>query len=152
MWPQLDPEVEGVVTRIHDAYRYIDTEARATLARVGLTKEEFKVLMCLQRQGPRSHGWLCRRCQVSTGAMTNRLDKLERAGLVTRSPDPHDRRGVILVLTDGGRAKLDACIDAGGARERQLLSGMTAAERRELNQLLRTLIASLQTEIGPAGD
>ena len=152
MWPQLDPEVEGIVTRIQTAYRYIDTEARASAARLGLTKEEFKVLLCLHQQGSQSHGWLCRKCQVSTGAMTNRLDKLEHSGLVTRSPDPHDRRGVLLELTARGREKLDECIDAGARRERELLSGMSASERRQLNQLLRQLIASLHSEIGPSGD
>jgi DNA-binding MarR family transcriptional regulator len=148
IWPQLDPEVEGIVTRISKAYRYIENEAQISLARVGLTKEEFKVLMSLQRNGSQSHGWLCRDCHVSTGAMTNRLDKLERTGLVTRAPDPHDRRGVLLELTSEGRAKLDEYVDEGGSRERELLSGMSASERRQLNRLLQKLIESLHSEIG----
>jgi DNA-binding MarR family transcriptional regulator len=147
-WPQLDPEVEGIVTRIAKAYRYIEDEARASLARVGLTKEEFKVLMALQRNGSQSHGSLCRRCDCSTGAMTNRLDKLERTGLLARSPDPHDRRGVLLELTARGREKLDEYIDTGSSRELELLSGMTADERRQLNGLLQRLIGSLQAELG----
>lgn len=89
-WPQIDPDVEGIVTRIAKAARYLDLAARASLTRVGLTKEEFKVL-CALHSGARSHGSLCRALHVSTGAMTNRLDKLEQAGLLavarpSRSP------------------------------------------------------------------
>ena len=71
---------------------------RDSLGHVGLTKEEFKVLIALHA-GPRTHGALCRELDVSTGAMTNRLDKLERAALVTPVRDPSDRRGVLLELT-----------------------------------------------------
>jgi DNA-binding MarR family transcriptional regulator len=147
-WPQLDPEVEGIVTRVEKAARYFQNEARASLARVGLTKEEFKVLMCLQRGGSQSHGWLCHECDVSTGAMTNRLDKLERDGFVARTRDPHDRRGVIIELTARGREKLDEYVDTGSTRERELLSGMSASERTQLNRLLQKLIGSLRAEIG----
>jgi len=150
-WPQLDPEVEGIVTRVEKAGRYFHNEARASLARVGLTMEEFKVLLCLQKGGSQSHGWLCHECDVSTGAMTNRLDKLERDGLVARTRDPHDRRGVIIELTSHGREKLDQYIDAGATRERQLLSGMSASERTQLNRLLQKLVGSLRAEIGPDG-
>src|SRR5579875_3555036 len=80
-WPQIDPEVEGIISRIAKAERYLAGEARTTLDRVGLTKEEFKVFLALHG-GSRSHGSLCRELKVSTGTMTNRLDKLERAGLV----------------------------------------------------------------------
>ena len=146
-WPHIDPDVEGIVTRIAKAAGYLDQAARASLARVGLTKEEFKVL-CSLHGATRSHGALCRQLGVSTGAMTNRLDKLERAGLVTRSRDPADRRGVLLKLTPAGRAKLDQYIDTGAARERQLLSALTKRDKRELNRLLGALLASLSAELG----
>lgn len=150
-WPQIDPAVEGVVSRIAAVHRLVEAEAHRTLARVGLTKEEFKVLLGLHG-GPRSHGALCRELGVATGTMTNRLDKLERTGLLTRLPDPEDRRGVRLALTDGGRSKLDECIDTGAHRERQLLAGLSAAERAELNELLRRLLASLEVELGAGRD
>jgi DNA-binding MarR family transcriptional regulator len=146
-WPQIDPEVEGIVTRIAEAWRYLESAARESLGRVGLTKEEFKVLLSLNA-AVQSHGALCRELDVSTGAMTNRLDKLERAGLVRRSPDPRDRRGVLLELTSQGRAKLDDYIDTGAHRERQLLAGLTEDEKRHLNALLRLLLASLESEVG----
>jgi DNA-binding MarR family transcriptional regulator len=146
-WPQIDPDVEGIVTRIAKAAGYLDQAAHATLSRVGLTKEEFKVLCALQVDS-RSHGWLCGQLRVSTGAMTNRLDKLERTGLVARSRDPNDRRGVLLELTPPGRKKLDQYVDTGAARERQLLGALSKTEKQDLNRLLQTLLKSLQAEIG----
>jgi DNA-binding MarR family transcriptional regulator len=146
-WPQIDPSVEAIVTRISRARRQLRAEMEASLAHVGLTLEEFKVLMALI-EGPRSHGALCRELEVSTGAMTNRLDKLEREELVRREPDPHDRRGVLLHLTPGGRERLDAYVDRGAQRERQLLEGLTAADKRTLNVLLQKLLDSLAAEGG----
>jgi DNA-binding MarR family transcriptional regulator len=145
-WPQIDPEVEGIVVRIEKAARYLHQAGRASLGRVGLTKEEFNVLIALH-SGPRSHGSLCRELLVSTGAMTNRLDKLEHRGLITRSRDPHDRRGVLLELTASGREIIDQYVEIGSDRERQLLAGLSNTERRRLNSLLRELLASLQAEI-----
>jgi DNA-binding MarR family transcriptional regulator len=145
-WPQIDPAVEGIVTRIAKASRQLDAEMRTGLAHVGLTKEEFKVLMELHA-GPQSHGALCRHLEVSTGAMTNRLDKLERAGLVSRSRDPDDRRGVMLTLTQPGAERLDSYIDRGARRERQLLEGLSAGDKRLLNELLTKLVDSLEAEL-----
>lgn len=149
-WPQIDPAVEAIVTRIGKANRLLDAEMRVSLAHVGLTKEEFKVL-CELNTGARTHGALCRDLEVSTGAMTNRLDKLEGAGLVARSRDPKDRRGVLLSITDEGRATLEAYVDRGAHRERELLGGLSAADKRALNALLTTLLDSLEAELGSAG-
>ncbi|MDQ6605397.1 MAG: MarR family transcriptional regulator [Actinomycetota bacterium] len=146
-WPQIDAEVEGIVTRIDKVDRYIHRAATASLAQVGLTHQEFKVLIALHAQ-PRSHGALCRDLLVSTGAMTNRLDKLERSGLLTRMRDPSDRRGVLLELTARGREKLDEYIDLEARREVQLLTALDPGEKRQLNLLLRKLMRSLQSELG----
>jgi DNA-binding MarR family transcriptional regulator len=146
IWPSIDPQVEGLVNRISKAERYIENDARAVLGRKELTKEEFKVLITLH-SGVRSHGSLCRDLMVSTGAMTNRLDKLEERGFVRRHPDPHDRRGVLLELTDAGRRHLDDYIDAAASRERDLTSGLTSDEMRELNRLLGKLLGSLQAKV-----
>ena len=146
-WPQIDPDVEGIVTRIAKAAGYLDHAAQATLSRVGLTKEEFKVL-CALHAGTRSHGSMCRELGVSTGAMTNRLDKLERAGLLARSRDPNDRRGVLLRLTPHGHKKLEEYIDTGATRERQLLAALSKTQKQQLNRLLQTLLNTLHTELG----
>jgi DNA-binding MarR family transcriptional regulator len=145
-WPEIDPEVEGVVSGVSMAGRHIDQAARMTLRRLGLTKEEFKVLLALHT-GRKAHGELCRELGVSTGAMTNRLDKLERSGLVVRSRDPRDRRGVQLELTGPGNDLLDETVSAGARRERELLSGLSSSERRQLNRLLRKLVESLDREL-----
>jgi DNA-binding MarR family transcriptional regulator len=146
-WPQIDPAVEGIVTGVAKASHHLDAEMRSSLAYVGLTKEEFKVLIQLHA-GPQTHGALCRELEVSTGAMTNRLDKLERAGLVSRAQDPHDRRGVVLTITDPGAERLDAYIDHGARRERKLLEGLSRSDKRQLNELLTKLVDLLEAEQG----
>ena len=145
-WPQIDPEVEGIVLRIAKAASYLDHAAQATLTRVGLTKEEFKVL-CGLHQRARSHGSLCAELKVSTGAMTKRLDKLERAGYLKRSRDPHDRRGTLLELTPSGNDKLAQYIDTGAHRERELLTALSQPKKRQLNRLLQELLTSLRAEL-----
>jgi len=149
-WAEIDPEVEGIVSRIDKIDRLIDRTATVNLGRFDLTHEEFKVLLSLHN-GARTHGSLSRELMVSTGAMTNRLDKMERTGLVARKPDPSDRRGVLLELTDEGRHRLEGYIAVAGRRERELLSAaLDDDEKRELNQLLRKLLIALQAELGPA--
>ncbi len=142
-WPQIEPEVEGIVTRVEKIQRHLQAAMRASLGEAGLTKEEWKVLMPLH-ESVRSHGWLCRDLDVSTGAMTNRLDKLETRGLIRRTPDPQDRRGVLLELTAEGQSRLEEYVDAGAGRERELLDDLTLSEKQELNRLLSKLLVSLQ--------
>jgi DNA-binding MarR family transcriptional regulator len=144
-WPQIDPEVEGIVVRAEKIHRHFQEAFRASLGDAGLTKEEWKVLMALH-DSVRSHGWLCQDLDVSTGAMTNRLDKLERRGLIRRAPDPHDRRGVLLELTDTGDSQLREYVKAGAGRESELVDDLTAAEKQELNRLMSKLLASLQAK------
>jgi DNA-binding MarR family transcriptional regulator len=80
---------------------------------------------------------------ISSGGMTNRIDRLERAGLVERRSDPNDRRGKLIALTDAGRRVIDETIDRHVANEERLLSVLTPAEQEKLNVLLRKLIAGL---------
>lgn len=144
-WPQIDPDVEGIVSRVDKLHRHFQEAFRASLGDAGITKEEWKVLMALHHS-VRSHGWLCQDLDVSTGAMTNRLDKLERRGLIQRAPDPNDRRGVLLELTQTGESQLKDYIDAGAGRERELLDDLTLGEKQELNRLMSKLLASLHTK------
>jgi DNA-binding MarR family transcriptional regulator len=144
-WPQIDTEVEGIVVRVEKIHRHFQEAFRTSLGEAGLTKEEWKVIMALH-DSVRSHGWLCQDLDVSTGAMTNRLDKLERRGLIRRAPDPQDRRGVLLELTESGQSQLEKYIEAGAGRERQLMDDLTRAEQQRLNRLLSKLLASLQTK------
>ncbi|MDP9366318.1 MAG: MarR family transcriptional regulator [Chloroflexota bacterium] len=80
---------------------------------------------------------------LSSGAMTNRLDHLERDGLIERLPDPADRRGVLVALTPEGRALVDEAVAAHGANEHRLLGALSPEERHTLAALLRKLLLSL---------
>ncbi|HET7475895.1 MAG TPA: MarR family transcriptional regulator, partial [Dermatophilaceae bacterium] len=109
----------------------------------GLERWEFDVLAALRRSGypyELSPGVLVQQTLVTSGTMTNRVDRLERRGLVHRRPDPADRRGVIVALTEAGRAAVDAALADLLDRERSLLEGLTAADQRALADLLRRLL------------
>jgi DNA-binding MarR family transcriptional regulator len=127
------------------AHRQLERSATDTLDELGLSHGELKVLLRLIR-GDRSHGEIARELMVSTGTMTNRLDKLEGAGLVERQRDPSDRRGVRLQLTSSGRKVLDHYIGIQAERERRLMSRLGARERQALDDLLRKLVASITAE------
>ena len=115
-------------------------------ARHGLNRGEFDVLATLRRSGEPfelSPGSLAAASLVSTGAMTNRLDRLERAGLIVRRPDERDRRGLAVRLTDEGLRRVDAAVAEHVANEERLLSSLTKAERTQLDALLRKLLRGL---------
>ncbi|MFZ0173186.1 MAG: MarR family transcriptional regulator [Acidimicrobiales bacterium] len=141
-WPTIDLDVEAIVSRVEHAQRYLERAAVDTRDQVGLAHGELKVLLRLAR-GIRSQGELAKALLVSTGTMTNQLDKLEAAGLVMRLPDPDDRRGKLVEMTRKGRETLDNYINVQAKREQQLLGRLSAAEKRQLNDLLRKLLASL---------
>lgn len=144
-WPDIDPDVEAIVTRVSAVDRYFDRSAVDSLEAVGLAHGELKVLLRLRRER-RAHGDIARELLVSTGTMTNRLDKLEDAGLVRRLPDPADRRGVLVELTEAGRETLDRYVHAQAKRERQMVDGLSDTEKRELGGLLRKLLTSLEAQ------
>src|SRR5215211_4429110 len=101
----LDLLTEGIVDRIQHLSKYIKQTADETFAAFGLNHGEWKLLHALRRSGEpyrRSPGWLAERLGLSSGAMTNRLDRLESAGLVRRLPDPDDRRALKVELTEEG--------------------------------------------------
>ena len=91
-----------------------------------------------------SAGDLSRMLALSSGAMTNRLDRLETAGLIRRVPDPRDRRGVLVELTAQGKERIDAAVIDQAAKEIDSLSVLTAKERTTLNNLLRKVLSSLE--------
>jgi DNA-binding MarR family transcriptional regulator len=80
---------------------------------------------------------------ISSGGMTARLDRLERAGLIERRPDPKDRRGKLIALTERGRDVIDATLTRHVANEQRILSSLTTAEQEELAALLEKLIAGI---------
>jgi DNA-binding MarR family transcriptional regulator len=104
----------------------------------------------LRRQGPPfqlTPGALLRATLVTSGTMTNRVDRLAAAGLVRREPDPRDKRGVLVTLTGQGRERVDAALADLLRRERALLAGLDNVERRHLADLMRILLAPFDAEL-----
>jgi DNA-binding MarR family transcriptional regulator len=145
--PGVDLEVEGIVDRINGLNRRLHRMLDETLSEFGLSLGEWKVLNHLQSGGPpyrRSVGKLAARADLSSGAMTNRLDQLEEAGLVRRLPDPDDRRGVKVELTDHGLKIWEDALRTGAAQEALVAAALTKEEKRQLNALLRRLMREFE--------
>jgi DNA-binding MarR family transcriptional regulator len=142
--PDLDVAPLQVLSRVSRLARHLDLARRASFAGRGLETWEFDVLSALRRQGPpyqMTPGALLRATLVTSGTMTNRIDRLAEAGLVKRQPDPRDRRGVLVTLTDLGRTKADDALADLLGRERDLLASLGPADQETLASLLRTLLA-----------
>jgi DNA-binding MarR family transcriptional regulator len=143
----VDLEVEGIVDRINGIRRRLHRMLDETLAEFGLTDGEWKVLTHLQLDGPphrKSVGQLGKWADLSSGAMTNRIDRLEEAGFVKRGPDPDDRRGVLVELTDAGRRAWEESVSAQAAKESLVTAALTSDEKKQLNALLRRLMIEFE--------
>jgi DNA-binding MarR family transcriptional regulator len=146
LFPGVDPETEGVIDRIHKIAKHAKRLDESASKRYGLNAGEFHTLVKL-RVAPEhrlSAGDLAEHLDLSTGAMTNRLDGLEERGLVTRERAAADRRSVLVQMTDEGARIITEAVEAAGKDETALLSALTDAERRTLNGLLRTLLISIE--------
>jgi len=142
--PDLDVEPLQVLSRISRLARHLDIARRGAFADHGLESWEFDVLSALRRQGPPfqlTPGALLRATLVTSGTMTNRIDRLAAADLVRREPDPRDKRGVLVTLTGRGLAQVDAALADLLARERALLADLDSGERQHLADLMRILLA-----------
>jgi DNA-binding MarR family transcriptional regulator len=149
-WRRERPELEvwpmAVVGRISRLSRLLDKELKEFFAAHGLEFFEFDVLATLRRAGTPyelSAGDLLRTSMVTSGAITNRVDRMEAKGLVVRVRDDNDRRSVRIRLTDHGLALVDDLIGRHVANETRLLSGLPEDERGRLIGTLRTLLESL---------
>ena len=146
--PDLDPAPMGVVGRISRIAVLAQRELDRVFARYGLSGGDFDVLATLRRSGAPHRltpGALSRSTMVTTGGMTKRLDRLEELGLIHREPDPHDRRGRLIALTDKGRTLIDTAVEGHLDNEERLLAGLSAAKREQLARLLRELLLALDT-------
>jgi len=147
--PDLDVTPLQVLSRISRLARHLDRARRAAFDAHGLEIWEFDVLSALRRQGPPfqlTPGALLRATLVTSGTMTNRIDRLAAEGLVRREPDPRDKRGVLVTLTDQGQDRVDAALAGLLRRERALLAGLDANERRHLADLMRILLAPFDAD------
>jgi DNA-binding MarR family transcriptional regulator len=145
--PDLPSLPMAVLGRLSEAAeRVMRDHLNPLFAEAGLQPGEFDVLATLRRSGDPymlSPTRLYEAAMISSGGMTNRIDRLERAGLVERRPDPNDRRGKLIALTASGRRVIDETITRHVANEERLLSALTAAEQEKLDALLKKLIAGL---------
>lgn len=142
--PDLDPAPLEVLSRVMRLARHLDLARRGAFTRHELETWEFEVLSALRRQGPPyrlSPGALLTQTLVTSGTMTNRIDRLAEHGLVERLPSPDDRRGVLVQLTAEGRTRVDAALADLLDSERTLLRELDRADRTQLADLLRVLVA-----------
>ena len=143
--PDLDTAAVEVFGRVFRIARAMGDRMEKEYERFGLSRGEFDVLATLRRAdapytlSPRR---LSAVLMLTTGGMTGRLDRLERAGLVRRSPDPHDRRALQVTLTDQGLRLTDAAAGAGLAVQAAALSALDGDEAARLAALLRPLLAA----------
>jgi DNA-binding MarR family transcriptional regulator len=145
----LDVEPLQVLSRISRLARHLDIARRGAFTSHGLEAWEFDVLSALRRAGPPfqlTPGALLRATLVTSGTMTNRIDRLAAAGLVRREPDPRDRRGVLVTLSARGQAAVDAAFTDLLDREQALLAVLGEDQRQLLAGLLRTLLAPFDAD------
>jgi DNA-binding MarR family transcriptional regulator len=148
----LDLGPVAVFSRVSRLARRLELARRDAFAAQGIEQWEFDVLAALRRTGAPdelSPGRLLRETLVTSGTMTNRIDRLSARGLVERYPDPDDRRGVIVRLTGEGKDAVDAAFTALLDAERTLLEDLPERDRTRLASLLRQLLApfhALETE------
>ena len=153
--PILDLTVEGIVDRIMGISRRIRRSMDETLEGFGLTWEEWKLLCALRNQGtshPLSPGQLAHAQELSSGAMTNRLDRLEAAHLIRRLPNPEDRRSVLVELTEDGHRVWEESVGAQSEKEALIAAAaLDETEREQLNAYLRRLMVAFErTEAVPS--
>ena len=143
----LDLAPVAVFSRISRLARHLDLARRQAFTEHGIESWEFDVLSALRRSGAPyelSPGRLLRETLVTSGTMTNRVDRLVERGLVERLPDPRDRRGVLVRLSAAGKRTVDGAFETLLASERELLADLSEGERRDLAGMLRRLMRPLR--------
>lgn len=146
--PDLDASPMGVIGRLSRLAQHIHRAIQTEFATLGITPGEFDVLATLRRAGapyqltPTS---LYQTLMLSSGAMTNRLDNLERAGYVIRLPDPNDRRGTLIRLTETGLQFINHAVEVHLQNEQRLLSVLSIEARQQMSHLLRHWLQSFES-------
>ncbi len=143
--PELDSSPIGVIGRVSRLSRLVERRLAENFAHHGIESWMYDVLATLRRSGPPyelTAGELVRQTMVTTGAITNRIDRLEQRGLVERA-SAEDRRKVIVRLTNAGLLLVDEVVISHLATEREILATLSPRQRRELADLLRTTLLAL---------
>jgi len=145
--PDLDVSPMAVIGRMTRLAKHLERAIQETFSEFGLNVGEFDVLATLRRSGrpyQLSPTVLFNTLMVTSGTMTHRIDQLEQDGLVERIPDPSDRRGTLIALTDKGFEHIEKAVEAHVANEHKILSTLKKSEREALTHLLRKLLLSFE--------
>lgn len=150
--PDLDVAPQAVIGRLHRLAALLTEELCVVYRRHGLGEGDFDVLAALRRAGDpfeRAPGELAAHAMVTTGAMTKRIDRLERAGLVTRRRATGDGRGRVVALTPAGRELIDRAFTEHMRNEHRLMSALSRDEASALEALLTAWLARVEHGGGP---
>lgn len=145
--PDLDVGPMGLLGRLHRLTTHLGREVEAVLLKHGLSSSAFDVLATLRRAGSPyrlSPGDLLSMTMVSSGTMTNRIDQLEKAGMVERIHNPHDRRSVLISLTERGFCVVEAAVAAHVENQHRLVACLTEEERTTLDGLLKRFLQGFE--------
>jgi DNA-binding MarR family transcriptional regulator len=153
--PDVDVRPQGVIGRLHRLAGHLTEQLCVVYRRYGLGEGEFDVLAALRRAGApyeRAPGELAAFTMVTTGAMTKRIDRLERDGLVTRRTSAGDRRGRVVALTAAGRKLIDRAFAEHMRNERRLLDGLAPEDAAALERILAAWLARFETPLETTED
>ena len=146
--PDLDTTAMGLLGRMRNLALHLSREMEKTFGRFGLNSANFDMLATLRRSGEPytlSPSDLMETMMVSSGTMTNRIDQLERAGLVARSQNPDDGRSFLISLTPKGFELIDAAVTAHVETQKRLISTLSEGERKALDRVLRNYLADFES-------
>jgi DNA-binding MarR family transcriptional regulator len=147
--PDLDVAPLQVLSRVTRLARHLDIARREAFAATDLEPGEFDVLAALRRNGKPyalTPSALISQNLVTSGTMTNRIDRLESKNLVARLPDPKDGRGVLVQLTQSGKSAVDRALEELLAREKSLLATISKTDREKLASVLRNIVLPFDEE------
>jgi DNA-binding MarR family transcriptional regulator len=149
--PDLDPSPLEMVGRVLVLAQHLEKSVNVALAKHGITLGQFDILATLRRQGTRGKmtpTQLMQSVMLSSGGMTNRLDRLEEAGWIKREPDPEDRRGVVIALTEKGQTLIDQATTTRFDEAKTSLPSLEESESNTLANLLRKWLTQLSEKSG----
>ncbi|MBO0876076.1 MAG: MarR family transcriptional regulator [Pseudonocardia sp.] len=146
--PDLDFSPVGIVNRLARVRAFLDAAVQQVFNLFDLTSADFRVIVALRRAGPPHRlpqARLMTQLALTSGTISVRVDRLTKRGIVTREPDPTDKRGQLVRLTADGLGLFDEIAPLHLANEERLLSSLTLGERSTLAQLLRKLLVSFES-------
>ena len=153
--PDVDVSPMAVIARLSRLTRIFERRVESLYNEFGLNQSQFGVLAALRRAGPPfclSPTALYNSLLISSGAMTNRLDRLHALGYIDRVPDPRDGRSMLVLLTSSGRRLIDSMLSPHYDQEQQLLDPLSPHERDQLAGLLRQLLIEHEDRLATAED